>query len=189
MPHQIFLLRHGETEWNRAGRIQGQRDSALTNLGRQQALRQSHTLQRLRKDLGQHRVVCSPLLRAQTTAQLALGSTDFVTDPRVSEIACGRWENTTHSERLISDPDLAPTLSEDFDLYIHAPDGEGLVALEQRLLAFLADVSGPTVIFSHKIALVVMRAILTGQDDLSSSMAPPQGSIMEIKDQAVRFHV
>lgn len=188
VPHEIYLLRHGETEWNREKRIQGQMDSPLTEQGQSQALRQGHTLKRLRKDLGDHRVFCSPLGRAQHTARLALGGDDFSTDKRLMEIGCGKWEGTCHDDRLVTDSDLAPNLSEDFDIYINAPGGEGLWRLSERLKAFLEDLQGPVVIFSHKIALAAMRAHLCGSE-LSSKMAPPQGSILEIRNGVARFHV
>lgn len=190
MPHTIYLLRHGETVWNLEGRIQGQHDSELTPLGQDQALRQGHTLKRIREKIGAHTIYCSPLPRAQKTAKLALGSSDFVTDPRLAEINCGQWENTTHDMRMRSDPDLAHMLNADLDFYINAPGGEGLEALTERLGSFLRDLDAPAILFSHKIALVVLRALLAGNDEgLSSNMAPPQGSILEIKDRVARFHV
>lgn len=188
VPHQLYLLRHGQTEWNREARIQGQMDSPLTALGRDQAKRQGHTLKRLRRDLGDHQVLSSPLNRAQHTARLAMGGDEFSTDRLLMEIGCGKWEGTRQEDRLISDPDLAPHLSEDFDIYVNAPGGEGLEMLSERLVAFLQDLQGPAIIFSHKVALVVMRALLCGSD-LTSNMAPPQGSILEINQGAARYHV
>ncbi len=182
------MLRHGETEWNREGRIQGQLNSALTAKGRDQARRQGHALRRLRNDLGDHQVLCSSLGRAQQTARLALESEDFLTEKRLVEIGCGKWEGTCHEDRLLSDPELAPHLNEDFDIYINAPGGEGLEGLSNRLVTFLEDLQAPAIIFSHKIALVVMRALLCGSE-LSSNMAPPQGSILEINNGVTHYHV
>jgi len=160
----------------------------LTAQGRDQALRQGHTLKRLRNDLGDHQVLCSSLGRAQQTARLALGNDSFLTEKRLREIGCGKWEGTCHEDRLVTDPDLAPHLSEDFDIYVNAPGGEGLDRLSNRLVAFLETLEAPTMIFSHKIALVVMRALLSGSE-LSSNMAPPQGSILEINQGVSRYHV
>ncbi len=188
VPHQLSLLRHGETEWNRKGRIQGQLDSPLTSKGRDQALRQGQILSQLRDGLGNHQVLCSPLDRAQQTARLALGNGDFRTDERLIEIGCGKWEGTCHEDRLISDPDLAAQVNKDFDSYINAPAGEGLTELSNRLTELLESLKVPTIIFSHKIALVAMRALLCGSE-LSSDMAPPQGSILEIRKGVARYHL
>lgn len=187
VPHRLFLLRHGETEWNQTGRIQGQLDSPLTPKGRDQALRQGEIVRRLCEGIGKHEVRCSPLGRAQQTARLALGNEDFLTDKRLMEIDCGKWEGTRHEDRLTSDPGLAAQLNQDFAIYLNAPAGEGLAALSSRLTEMLESLSGPTVIFSHKIALVVMRALLTGSE-LSSTMAPPQGTILEISQGVTRYH-
>ncbi|WP_281985082.1 histidine phosphatase family protein [Thalassorhabdomicrobium marinisediminis] len=187
-PHHVFLLRHGETEWNREGRIQGQLNSDLTPEGQEQARHQGRVLQRLRQDLGAHHVRCSPLGRVRDTARLAGEGADIVTDARLMEIGCGTWEGTRHQDRLATDPDIVRALKADFDVYIKAPGGEGLDALSDRIAAFLDDLDGPTIIFAHKIALVVMRAILCGSD-LSSDMAPAQGSVLEIRNGVARSHV
>lgn len=179
LPHEIYLMRHGETRWNREGRIQGGRDSELTSLGRDQALRQGAVLRRILPRLGPVAVFCSPLGRAQSTARLALGASDFTLDARIAEIGCGRWEGTTAAERQQSDPDV--TFEAEFDLYTKAPEGEGLAALATRINAFLRDLEGPTVVVSHKVALTVLRALVC-DDALRSDLAPKQGSIMRLRD-------
>ncbi|WP_112322866.1 histidine phosphatase family protein [Oceanibium sediminis] len=182
VPHRLCLLRHGQTDWNRTGRLQGRKNSDLTETGRAQALEQGRALARLRPGLGVHRVFCSPLGRAQETARLALGDEAVTTDPRLAEVACGRWEGTTQADRLLRDPTLASAYEEDFDLYVNAPGGEGFDALAQRLADFLTALDGPAVIFSHKVALAVMRAMLSrGTSALSCTLAPEQGEILDIR--------
>ena len=93
----IYVLWHGQTEWNLAGRHQGQLDSPLTALGRQQAARQGVIL---RDVLRHHKNVAgyvSPLGRARETAEIALTGLDIQTrvDARLSEIAFGDWEGLT----------------------------------------------------------------------------------------------
>ena len=63
----LILIRHGETEWNREGRLQGHHDVALSDVGHSQAL---SLAQRLHKELGRREVliVTSDLLRARQTA-------------------------------------------------------------------------------------------------------------------------
>ena len=104
------------------------------------------------------------------------------------EIGCGKWEGTCHEDRLISDPDLAAHLNDDFAVSINAPNGEGLAEVSNRLTELLECLKNPTIIFSHRIALVVMRALLYGSE-LSSNMAPPQGAILEISQGVARDHV
>ena len=179
--HQLLLLRHGETVWNREGRLQGRLDSPLTETGREQARRQGRDLEVFRQGLGPHLVFCSPLKRAQDTARLALGAEAFITEARLVEIGCGRWEGTTEAERAQSDPEAAGRFGDEIERYLNAPGGEGLATLTDRLAAFLADLEGPAVIFSHKVVLVTLRAMVTGgRSSLVGGMAPRQGTILEL---------
>ena len=90
----LYLLRHGETEFNRTGRLQGQQDSPLTARGRDQARAHGALLKTLIVDPAAWRVVASPLGRALDTARLAcaelgLAEAAIETDPRLKEIAYG----------------------------------------------------------------------------------------------------
>ncbi|MEO0498615.1 MAG: histidine phosphatase family protein [Pseudomonadota bacterium] len=186
LPFQLFLLRHGETEWNLKGRIQGQLDSPLMSKGRDQALREGKILSQLRDGLENHQVFCSPFGRAQQTARLALSNEEFLIDERLIEIGCGKWEPTCHEDRFTSDPDLAVQLTEDFATYVNAPAGEGLAELSNRLTELLESLKDPTIIFSHEIALV-MRTLLC-DSELSSNMAPPRGAILETSQGVACYH-
>src|SRR5438270_11744518 len=92
----IFYIRHGETEWNREGRLQGQQDSRLTGRGRDQAA----SCGRLLRDLLQREArnpddldyVASPLGRARASmelvrAALGLSPEAYRTDGRLKELA------------------------------------------------------------------------------------------------------
>lgn len=190
MTHDIYLLRHGETEWNKEFRFQGQKDSALTLLGQTQAKRQALMLRRLRASLGHHTLWASPLGRAQETARLAFEGAQFQTDPRLAEIHCGRWEGLTQAERTARDPDLTARLETDFEMYTNTPDGERIPELTSRLTAFLNTLDAPAIIVSHKISLVVIRALLTGEDDaLQVRFAPAQGSVLQVSNGAAIAHI
>lgn len=184
MPHDVFLLRHGETEWNKDHRVQGQKNSDLTKLGRAQARQQAQILRGIRPGLPAHTLWASPLNRAQDTAKLALEGAGFATDARLSEINCGAWEGTTHAERLARDPDIVAGLQSEYDMYTSGPGGEGTHDLATRLHAFLSELQGPAIIVSHKVAIVVMRALLTGDPDgLHCRLVPDQGTVLGISNQ------
>ncbi|WP_371405181.1 histidine phosphatase family protein [Kribbella sp. NBC_00662] len=92
----IYLARHGQTEWNVAGRRQGRLDSPLTDLGLQQASRNSELL----STEGVDAVFASPLGRAQQTASIIgakLGLTVEVLD-ELAEIDHGLWSGLTSAE-------------------------------------------------------------------------------------------
>ncbi|MGC9367954.1 MAG: histidine phosphatase family protein [Paracoccaceae bacterium] len=174
-------MRHGETEWNRAGRIQGQLDSDLTALGRQQARRQADIINRLSPRSGGFDLVSSPLGRTRKTAEIAFGGRFFDTDPRLMEINCGTWEGLTHAERTARDPALAASCTRDLDLYLNAPGGEGLRALQERLRDFLAHLTRPTVIVSHKVSLIALRGLITGlPEDRLYELSSTQGTVIRV---------
>ena len=97
----IYLIRHGETEWNRAGRMQGQLDSPLTERGQTQARAVGETLAELTGGGDGLAMVASPLGRTMATATLiaeALGAKDIAADERLMEMSWGDWDGLTHPE-------------------------------------------------------------------------------------------
>ena len=100
---RILLARHGETRWNAEGRYQGQRDIPLSEVGEAQALRLGSRL----SDITITRAIASPLLRAQRTAELALGEAragQLLFDDGLREIGHGDWEGLLASEIHERDP-------------------------------------------------------------------------------------
>lgn len=87
---QIWLIRHGETEWSRDGRHTGRTDIPLTEAGSATAARLAPAVSRLTPGL----VLTSPLTRARATAQLA-GLIPDDTDPDLLEWDYGAWEGLT----------------------------------------------------------------------------------------------
>ncbi|CDQ46778.1 MAG: histidine phosphatase family protein [Mycolicibacterium neoaurum] len=93
---RLVLLRHGQTEWNAGSRMQGQIDTDLTELGRNQAAAAAEVLAK-RQPLA---IVSSDLRRALDTAT-ALGDRAGVpvrVDQRLRETHLGDWQGLTHIE-------------------------------------------------------------------------------------------
>lgn len=96
MTRRLILLRHGQTHYNAAFRMQGQLDTELSELGVQQAHAVGRALARRRP----WTILSSDLQRAHETAR-ALGSEvglEVRTDPRLRETDLGDWQGMTHSE-------------------------------------------------------------------------------------------
>ena len=149
---RLFFVRHGETSWNREGRLQGQHDIPLNDLGRAQAEEAGRRLVTLTdpKQVPWH---VSPLSRTVETAQLArreigLPEDDFLRDDRLKELAFGRWEGLTWKEVRQSDPQRATQREKDKWLTV-PPEGESYQLLSQRLAPWLASVSGDLVVVAH----------------------------------------
>ena len=97
---QLWLVRHGETEWSAAGRHTSTTDLPLTSRGE----RQARTLRPLLQRLAPATVMCSPRQRAQQTAKLAGLAVGEVTDD-LAEWNYGDYEGLTNAEIRRADPD------------------------------------------------------------------------------------
>lgn len=88
----IYLLRHGQTDWNIIHKLQGASDIPLNETGRQMAIDASEKY----KDIDFECCYCSPLIRAKETAELFLGKRDIsiIYDERLKEMHFGPYEGT-----------------------------------------------------------------------------------------------
>lgn len=181
--HDLFLMRHGQTEWNRESRMQGRLNSPLTELGRGQAFALQRLLDGL--DLAGMDVRCSPQGRALLTAAIALGhrAAPVRTDDRLMEIDIGAWSGMTRTELRNLRPDL---FSDDpasrLAWYDAAPEGEGFAGLIARCESLLNDLRGPAVLVTHGITLRMLRSLAMAGD---ASRFGDDGSV----GQGVIYHV
>jgi broad specificity phosphatase PhoE len=93
----LLLVRHGETDWNADGRLQGQTDRPLSEFGRRQARRLADEL----ADEGLEAIYSSDLVRARETAEIVAGPLGLPVnlDPDLREKDWGTWEGLTAVER------------------------------------------------------------------------------------------
>ncbi|MEL7133541.1 MAG: histidine phosphatase family protein [Pseudomonadota bacterium] len=167
----LLLLRHGETEWNRIGRMQGAADSPLTQRGRAQAEVQGRLLGQ--RDLDGWAFAASPLGRCQETARIALGARAALVrqDRRLIEITLGAWTGKLRSVIAADAPDLFAN-GDGMNWYDHAPGGEGLEALYARTGAFLSELTTPTVIVTHGITSRMLRCHYLGLEPAAFADLP-----------------
>ena len=153
----IYYLRHGETDWNRTGRLQGTLDIPLNDLGREQAVHAGRVLGGLLARDGRDKqrlpFVASALGRARMTmelarAQLELPPSDYALDDRLREIGYGSWEGRTLAEAEAQDPDLFARRLED-KWRVGAPGGETYLDVQRRMRAWYDELSGDTVTVAH----------------------------------------
>jgi broad specificity phosphatase PhoE len=113
----IYYIRHGETQWNADGKLQGQQDIPLNDLGRTQAVHAGNILAGLFARDGRAEqslaFVASPLGRARSTMELVRGAlklplADYAVDDRLREIGYGLWEGSTLAQMQQADPDGSP---------------------------------------------------------------------------------
>jgi len=138
----IYLVRHGETTWNRAGRQQGHEDSPLTEIGTAQA----HAAgRRLQQEITDIRSVCletSPLGRAGQTALiisevLGLDPSTITVTPLLIEHHLGKWQGLTQAEINTLYPGAWQSREENKWDYI-VPGGESYALVAERARQWLA---------------------------------------------------
>lgn len=151
---KLALLRHGPTEWNAAGRIQGHTDIPLSSEGLAK-------MEGLRLPFSFPRVYASPMLRARQTAE-ALGLATPKLDARLMEQNWGAWEGLTRAEILARDgEDAFVKAGSERGEAFRPGGGESTGELHARVAAFLKDVAredGDAVAVAH---LGVLRAAYT----------------------------
>ncbi|ACR79335.1 MULTISPECIES: histidine phosphatase family protein [Kosmotoga] len=93
---KLYITRHGQTEWNLEGRIQGQKDSKLTTLGEKQAEWLGERLKNVEIDV----IISSSSGRAIRTAEIIRGkrNIEIVPNDNLREIHFGQWEGQLHAE-------------------------------------------------------------------------------------------
>jgi len=134
----LLLARHGETEWNRAGRYQGRSDPPLSPVGEAAA-------SMLARDLAATpitAVLTSPLRRAAMTAEriAAEHGLSAEVDDRLAELGFGAWEGLTQAEVKTRWPALLRQWKTAPET-VRFPDGESLAEARARLFSNLADLS------------------------------------------------
>ncbi len=159
----LYMVRHGETDWNAEGRLQGGRDIPLNDLGRVQAEDVAHKLRDIAPRADDLDYLCSPMSRAQETMRIlrrAMGfhADYFRTDPQLRELTFGEWEGRTWREVRAAEPERARAREKDKWNYV-PPGGESYQMLMERIMPVLAGIRRDTVVVSHG---GVMRAAMVG---------------------------
>jgi broad specificity phosphatase PhoE len=153
----IYFIRHGETEWNAARRLQGRQDSALSSLGCEQASRCGQLLRDLFSGHGREAAeldyVSSPLTRARASMErvrtvLGLDPGGYRTDDRLAEIAFGEWEGLSFADLKSNAADLL-ALREQDPWHFVPPGGESYVQLLARVRDWHGSLTRDTVVASH----------------------------------------
>ncbi|MEM9205544.1 MAG: histidine phosphatase family protein [Pseudomonadota bacterium] len=184
-PHTLYFIRHGETDWNRAGRLQGQTEIDLNETGRSQAKRNGEVLKDfLTADLIQTiPIVSSPMRRVQQTLKIVLDeigrSSDVIeTDDRLKEISFGEMEGYTPAEMKAAHPALHRQRKTDKWTFT-PPGGESYETFSMRVGDWLRTIETDTVVVAHGGVSRVVRAHLHDMSGPSVVELPtPQDKIM-----------
>jgi broad specificity phosphatase PhoE len=150
----LLVIRHAPTAWNDDGRIQGRTDIELSEPGRSVAARW-----RLPPGWQGAQCLCSPLRRAFQTA-LLLGL-DPLPDRALIEMEWAEWEGRRLPE-LRAELGEVMVANEARGLDLRPPGGESPREVQQRLRAWLAGLTEPTIAVTHKGVIRALYALATG---------------------------
>ncbi|WKT74999.1 histidine phosphatase family protein [Lysinibacillus fusiformis] len=165
MQQMIYLLRHGETEFNTQGRYQGQLDSPLTELGREQVQQNARMLKTFIGHAHEWKIISSPLGRAVESTEILCETIGYDKnkvefDQRLTEVAVGQWAGLKMSDIQQTWPDLL-TNTDAFNWYFNAPDGESYEAVVSRLSSWHKEIQHhpKVIVVSHGLTGRILRGI------------------------------
>lgn len=169
---RIFFLRHGETDWNRDGRLQGNTETSINARGRAQALRLSEHMRHLAgEEVAALPFYASPMRRTRQTMEILREGLDLERDgytavDALREIGFGAWEGRSWPEIRTRDP--IGTRDRDRDRWsFRPPGGESYEMVARRVEAWLETIDHDCCIVSHggiARVMMVLRGGLTAAE-------------------------
>ncbi|HEV7254835.1 MAG TPA: histidine phosphatase family protein [Mesorhizobium sp.] len=184
-----FFVRHGETAWNKEGRLQGQADTLITEEGRLQADRNGRKLKELLGDPQDFDFVASPMKRTRETMErirgvLGVDPKAYRTDPRLVELSFGDWQGRTYTELEREEPGAYARRTA--DKWGFVPPGEGAESyamLALRVAPYVREIERPTVCVTHggviRSIFVLLGALAPDDASLADT---PQDQILRLRD-------
>jgi broad specificity phosphatase PhoE len=169
----IYLLRHGQTDFNLERRIQGRLDSPLTSEGRAQAAAMGRKLGELlagsEGGATDFEIVSSPQERSYQSAQIVREAAGMdcpvITDARLQEVSCGSWEKHHFASICARDPMVEAEPCFLAAWARHCTDGEGLDAAMERLWGWLRWAGNRNlVVVGEGVAGSILRALYVGDE-------------------------
>lgn len=154
---EIYIVRHGETPWNKAKRLQGNVDIELNDYGREIAVKTGEGLRDTNIDI----IYSSPLKRAYETAKLIRGSRniEIITDDRIKEISFGHFEGSNFSELIRDDNLTFKYFFKKPEAYVPADDAESLEHLIERATDFMKSTIEPLATTYERVMIVAHGAL------------------------------
>jgi len=178
-PECVYVLRHGQTDWNVEHRLQGHSDIPLNSVGKQQARVLGEKLRgELGPSAGAFEYYSSPLVRAHDTMRIVMdclgdAGPSIVIDKRLVELGFGDWEGKTFSElRQIEPVEVENRFKDKWHYRKH--NGENYEILWQRVRPFFSSLVRKSVVVCHSGVIRVLLSRLEGRalDELEKQDVP-----------------
>ncbi len=164
---KLYLVRHGQTDYNLKNLLQGSTDNPLNETGRQQA----RQLARMLEDVPFEIIYSSPLKRAKETAEIIrevnIYKPPILLDERLKEIDMGEWEGRYFPAILEEHREMFERVRENPFEYV-PPGGESFSQFVDRLRSFVEELRGKehevVLIVAHQMVNSVLRILVEGAD-------------------------
>lgn len=189
----IYLTRHGETQWNTQGRVQGSLDSPLTTKGKNDANLLGLRLEKINIDYA----YSSSQKRAIDTCKIIMANQDGEIEicENLRELGVGAWEGLTYIEIEEKYPEEYYNYMNHPILYEAKNGGEKLSDLASRLRSFLDDIKHKNfkniLVVTHGLTYMMLINICENKDiyDLSDNSVPKGTSLTKIRYEDDKFEI
>ncbi len=191
---KIYLVRHGQTDWNASLRLQGQEDTPLNDTGRGQASRNGAVLTETLSNHDAFNFVASPLSRTRETMEiirkaLGLSIDGYRTDGVLKEIHFGDWQGHTWDQLREAHPqEIATRFDDPWNTIAPGVGGESFKMLSDRALGWLKSVEQDTVAITHG---GIIRCVIGHIEQIAELKIPhidiPQDRIYAIGETRVEL--
>jgi len=188
----IYFIRHGETDWNRDRRYQGQRDIPLNDKGRAQAHRNGVLLRDFLPRIANAAYLASPLSRARETMEIVRGALGlpaggYAIDERLVELSYGMWEGQLQDDIRARDPESFAARSK--DTFRWRPEhGESYQDLLSRVSTWWSEARGDCVVVAHGGVSRCLRVLCLGlEPSLIPELDSPQDLVLVLEGGTMRW--
>jgi broad specificity phosphatase PhoE len=185
----VYFVRHGLTDWNAEGRLQGQAETELNEVGLMQADRNGKLLSDLIPHPERFDFVASPMRRTRQTmerirAAMGLQPEDYRTDPRLMELHFGDWQGFTLAELEARVPGSTEPRSRDkWGFLPPGAEAESYEKLANRFAPWLQTLERPTVCVTHGgIVRCVFHLVEGMRGEVAAGMLVPQDQVLELRE-------
>ena len=187
----IYFIRHGQTDWNAARKVQGQTDIPLNETGHDQARNIARTLSKLERDPKKFQFYASPLIRTRQTMDHVLNAYGMDAsavqfEDRLREVSFGEREGWTWPE--LNAIGIEPRVDPESYFHWRPPGGESYADVAIRIKDWLKTVDKPTIVVAHGGVSRVFRGILLGQTGAEYvGLKVPQTKFFKVEGREIEW--
>ncbi|TIX02929.1 MAG: histidine phosphatase family protein [Mesorhizobium sp.] len=190
----VYIARHGQTVWNAESRLQGQADTDLNPLGREQATRNGHLLAEFIHNPEDFDFVASPMRRTRETMErirmaMGLDPQAYRTDPRLVEMSFGDWQGFTFPE--LEARHLGSRRERGFDKWNFLPPGEGAESYQmllERVKPWFDALDRQTVCVTHGgVVRALFRMVLGMPEKEAANLNVPQDRLLKLEGRRLEW--